>query len=267
MRILMIGDVVGRSGRVVLEKQLFRLREREKLDFIIANVENATGGSGLNIQNYNELKHCGIDCMTLGDHAFRRKEIFPVMETTNDILRPGNYPRSAPGKGFTFYEIPGNSEHSPLRLAVICLVGRVFMSPVNCPFEVADEILAKIPEDVHVRMVDFHAEATSEMQLLGRYLDGKVSAVLGTHTHVATADETILPGGTAFQCDVGMTGPFESIIGRQIDCVLETTRTFRPNSFEIATNDCRINGTIVEVDTLTGKAIAIHRIVVRENDD
>lgn len=267
MKILMIGDIVGRSGRLVLERRLAAIKQRYDLDFIIANAENTAGGSGLTIKNYHELKEIGIDCLTLGDHAYRQKEIFSILDTTKDLIRPGNYPKSAPGKGVGIFEIPGNSEHGPLRLAVICLVGRVFMQPVNCPFEAVDEILGKLPEEIKIRIVDFHAEATSEMQALGRHLDGRVSAVLGTHTHVATADETIYPQGTAFQCDVGMTGSFDSIIGRKIERVLETVRTFRPTQFEVATENRRINGTIVEVDHRTGKAFAIQRIDVCESDE
>lgn len=265
MRIFMIGDVVGKAGRRILEQRLLEFRQEKQIDFVIANVENAAGGSGLTIKNYHEIKRYGVDCMTLGDHAFRQKEIFPILESEIDIVRPANYPKSAPGKGYTILEVPGNSQHGPLQMAVISLVGRVFMQPVNSPFDAIDEILSRISESVKIRCIDFHAEATSEMQCLGRYLDGRVSAVLGTHTHVATADETIWPGGTAFQCDVGMTGAFESIIGRKIEPVLETTRTFRPTIFDVAANDLRINGTIIDIDTLSGKAKAIERAVVREN--
>ncbi len=264
MRIFMIGDVVGKSGRRILEQRLSEFRQERKIDMVIANVENAAGGSGLTVKNYQELKNCGIDCMTLGDHAFRQKEIFPILESETDIVRPANYPKSAPGKGVAILEVPGNSEHGPLQMAVISLVGRVFMQPVNSPFDAIDEILTKIPESVKVKLIDFHAEATSEMQSLGRYLDGRVSAVLGTHTHVATADETIYPNGTAFQCDIGMTGAFESIIGRKIEPVLETTRTFRPTVFEVAAKDLRINGTLVDIDPISGKAKKIERAVIFE---
>ncbi len=147
-------------------------------------------------------------------------------------------------------------------MAIFTMVGRVFMPPADCPFQAADRVLAALPSDVHVILLDFHAEATSDKQLMGRHLDGRVSAVLGTHTHVATADEQILPGGTAFQCDVGMTGPHESILGRRIDRVMETTRTFRPTHFEVATGDVRLNGAIVEVDQQTGRATAIRRICI-----
>lgn len=237
------------------------LRIEEKLDFVIANAENAAGGSGLTPAIYHELITSGVDCITLGDHAFRRREIFPVLDGEVRIVRPANYPERAPGKEFTVVRAR-NGE----RVAVFTVLGRVFMPPIDCPFQASDRVLARIPADVKLIMVDFHAEATSDKQVMGRHLDGRVTAVLGTHTHVATADECLLPNGTAFQCDVGMTGPHESILGRRIDRVLETTRTFRPTHFEVASNDLRINGTIVDADPATGRALSIRRITVKESD-
>ena len=183
------------------------------------------------------------------------------MESESRILKPANYPDEAPGRGWTVLETQ-NGDH----LVVMSLMGRVFMKPVDCPFRAAERVLAEIPESVKVRIVDFHAEATSDMQLMGRFLDGRVSAVLGTHTHVPTADECVLPGGSAFQCDVGMTGPHDSILGRRVDRVTETTLTFRPTHFQVAKNDVRLNGAIVDIDEATGKALSIRRLVVREDD-
>jgi len=261
VRLLLIGDVVGKPGRQIIAQALPGLRLERQLDFVVANAENAAGGSGLTPEIYQELVRSGVDCITLGDHAYRRREIFGTLQTQRNIVRPGNYPEDAPGRSHTIV-----TARNRVPVAVFCLLGRVFMSPVDCPFRSADTILASLRGQVRVVLVDFHAEATSDKQLMGRCLDGRVSAVLGTHTHVPTADEQILPGGTAFQCDVGMTGPHESILGRRIERVMETTRTFRPTHFEVATGDMRLNGTMVEVDPETGKAQAIERICVDETE-
>jgi hypothetical protein len=197
----------------------------------------------------------------MGDHIYRQKEIAEVLEHETNIVKLANYPTTAPGHDHALV-----TARNGVTVAVFNLLGRVFMRPVDCPWEAADRVLAKLPENVRVIFVDFHAEATSDMQLMGRYLDGRVTAVLGTHTHVATADEQILPGGTAFQCDVGMTGPYESILGRRIDRVLETTRSFNPTHFEVATGDVRLSGTIVDVDAETGRATGIRRLCLRQDE-
>ncbi len=261
MRLLLVGDVVGKPGRKIVIESMVKLRAAEGIDFVAVNAENAAAGSGLTPAHYHELTEAGVDCITLGDHCYRRREIFPILTTQKRIVRPANYPSEAPGKGWTVLSIRGGAQ-----VAVIALQGRVFMTPVDCPFHAADRVLQLIPPEVKTILIDFHAEATSDMQALGRYLDGRVSAVLGTHTHVATADEQIFPSGTAFQCDVGMTGPHESILGRRIDRVVEKVRTFRPNYFEVATGDVRLNGTLVDVDPETGKATAIRRLSVGEED-
>jgi 2',3'-cyclic-nucleotide 2'-phosphodiesterase len=257
VRLLLIGDIVGKPGRQIVVRALPGLRNTENLDFVVANAENAAGGSGLTPEGYHELIDAGVDCITMGDHVYRRREIFSVLESEERIVKPANYPDEAPGKAYTIVRSEGD-----IRVAVISLLGRVFMPPVDCPLQAVDRVLSEIPSDVKVIIVDLHAEATSDKQVVGRYLDGRVSAVLGTHTHVPTADERILPGGTAFQCDVGMTGPYDSIIGRRIDRVLETTRTFRPTHFEVAAAECRLSGSIVDVDAATGHATAIRRLVV-----
>lgn len=261
MRILLIGDIVGRPGRELVIRCLPGLRRREQLDCIIANAENSVDGSGLNAAVHGALIRGGVDCITLGDHIYRRKEIVTVLERASNVVKPANFPAAAPGKSWTVVPAANGVE-----VAVISLLGRVYMRPVDCPFAAADRVLGEIPNGVKVRIVDVHAEATSDKQLLGRYLDGRVSAVLGTHTHVPTADEQILPGGTAFQCDVGMTGPHDSILGRRYDRVLHTTLTFYPTQFDVAEGDVRINGTIVEIDAETGRAIGIRRLCVRESD-
>ncbi len=258
MRILLIGDIVGKPGVDIVTSKLPSLRAWEELDLVIANAENAADGSGLTPAIYRSLIGAGVDCVTLGDHIYRRREIHKVLENETRIVKPANYPRHAPGRDWTVvYSAQG------VGVGVLSLLGRVFMRPVDCPWAAADRALAEMPADVRLRVLDFHAEATSDMQLMGRYLDGRVTAVLGTHTHVTTADECVLPGGTAFQCDVGMTGPYDSILGRRVDRVLETTLTFRPTKFDVATDDVRLAGTIVDANEETGKATGIRRIVVR----
>ena len=261
MRILLIGDIVGKPGRQIVSRALRGLILRDQLDLVIANAENSAGGSGLTPANYRELISAGVDCITLGDHIYRRREIAKILESEGNIVKPANFPRSAPGKEFAVVQAKNG-----VPVAVFSLLGRVFMRPVDCPWEAADRVLAALPAEVMVKVVDFHAEATSDMQLMGRYLDGKVSAVLGTHTHVPTADEQVLPGGTAFQCDVGMTGPYESILGRRIDRVLHTTRTFNPTHFEVADGDVRICGSLVEVDEATGHATSIQRVRIDDEE-
>ncbi len=257
MRILLIGDVVGKPGRRIIVRALQGLIEREGLDLVIANAENAAAGSGITPAICRELVTAGVDCITLGDHIYRRREIYGTLNNDKNIVKPANFPDQAPGHAFAVVTARDGTQ-----VGVFCLLGRVFMRPVDCPFAAADRVLDQLPPAVRVIVVDMHAEATSDKQLMGRYLDGRVSAVLGTHTHVPTADECIFPRGTAFQCDVGMTGPYDSILGRQIDRVLETTRTFIPTQFDVAENDIRICGTIVDVDPATGRATAIRRLRV-----
>ncbi len=232
---------------------------RHQLDLVIANAENAAGGSGLTPAIYRELMAAGVDAITLGDHVYRRKEIYSVLRSEDNIVRPANLPSEAVGRQWT---VVTARDGTPV--AIFCILGQLFMKPADNPWRCADRVLAELPSDVRVRFLDFHVEATSEAQLMGRYLDGKVTAVLGTHTHVPTADETILPAGTAFQADVGMTGPYESIIGRRIDRVMETTLTANPTQFEVASKDARLGGTLVDVDTDTGLATKIERLCVSE---
>jgi 2',3'-cyclic-nucleotide 2'-phosphodiesterase len=261
VRILFIGDIVGKPGREIVVRATPGLRIEQQLDMVVANAENVAGGSGLTPVIYHELIGCGVDCITMGDHIYRRREIYQLLDQESRIVKPANYPESAPGRSYAVIRT-----RSGIRVAVFNLLGRVFMPPVDCPFRAADRVLNELPQDVRVILLDLHAEATSDKQAMSRYLDGRVSAVLGTHTHVPTADERILPGGTAFQCDVGMAGPHESILGRRIDRVLETVRTFRPTHFEVATGDCRLNGAIIDIVPETGRATAICRLVVDEEE-
>ena len=261
MRILLIGDIVGKPGRQIVTQSVRGLRAREGLDLIVANAENIAGGSGITQTLYRELIAAGVDAITMGDHVYRRREAIPVLQSERKIVRPANFPHQAPGHDHT---VVMTKNH--VRVGIFTCLGRVFMSPVDCPLQAADRVLASMPSDVRVILMDYHAEATSDMQLMGRHLDGRLSAVLGTHTHVPTADECILPGGTAFQCDVGMTGPMYSIIGRRVDRVMETARTFRPTHFEVATDDVKLQGTIVDVDPQTGHATGIRRLVLDKRE-
>jgi metallophosphoesterase (TIGR00282 family) len=237
------------------------LVEREGIDLVVANAENSAGGSGLSVENYRELTAAGIEAITLGDHVYKRREIVTVLERRDNIVKPANLAPDAPGRTWMTVEARDGT-----KVGIFCVLGQLFMKPADSPFRTADRVLAEMPDDVRVRLVDFHAEATSETQQLARHLDGRVSAVLGTHTHVPTADECVLPGGTAFVCDVGMTGPYESSIGRRIDRVLETTLTGNPTKFDVATGDARLCGAIVEVDAQTGQASRIRRVCVREEE-
>ncbi len=258
MRIMLIGDIVGKPGRQIVKRTVRALKLRERLDLVVANAENAAGGSGLTPANYWELMTAGVDAVTLGDHIYHRREIHTILQSQSNIVKPANYPPAAPGRTWTIVTAANGVD-----VAVISVLGRVFMRPVDCPWRAVDRVLAELPGSCKVILVDFHAEATSDKQLMGRYLDGRVTAVLGTHTHVATADEEVFPGGTAFQCDVGMTGPYQSILGRRIDRVLETTTTFNPTMFDVASGDVRLSGTIVDVDPATGRALAVTRLCVK----
>jgi metallophosphoesterase (TIGR00282 family) len=258
VRLLFIGDIVGSPGREIVTAKVPELIASHQLDLVIANAENAAGGSGLTPQIYKQLTKAGVDCITLGDHVFRRKEIYHTLDSADNIVRPANLPAEAHGREWCVV-----TARDGTRVGVCCFLGQLFMKPIDNPWRAADRILAALPTDVKVRFVDFHVEATSEAQLMGRYLDGRVAAVLGTHTHVPTADECILPGGTAFQCDVGMTGPHEGILGRRIDRVMETLLTANPTQFEVATDDVRINGSLLDIDPVTGLATHIERLCVR----
>jgi len=259
MRILFIGDIVGPSGVTFLRQALPPLIAHERLDFVIANGENAANGTGLTPSLYRRLREAGVDVVTLGDHAYKKLDITRTLEMDEPICRPANFPPEAPGREFA---IARARDGTPV--AAFCVLGRTFMRPVDCPFRAADRVLTAIGEQARCVVVDVHAEATADKYLLGHYLKGRVSAVLGTHTHVPTADEQVLPGGTAFISDVGMTGPYDSILGRRIDRVLPTTLTFVPSPFDVATGDPRLAGAIVDLDAATGRATAIRRVMLDE---
>lgn len=255
MRILFIGDITGEPGRRAIKEIVPKIKKKEKVEFVIANGENVAGGSGVTPSLADELFENGIDVITSGDHIWKKKEIFDYLASTKRLLRPANYPTQAPGIGSTVVK-----SESGTSIGVINLVGRVFMQAVECPFRVVKEEVEKIKDKTRMIVVDVHAEATSEKIALGWYLDGLVSAVVGTHTHVQTADEKILPQGTAFISDVGMTGPFDSVIGRKKEQILSRFITQLPTKFEMADGDIRLNAVVIDIDEKTGKADSIKRI-------
>ncbi len=259
MRILFIGDVVGTPGVNFLRRALPVLVAHERVDCVIANAENSAGGSGLTASLYRKLRDAGVDLITLGDHVYKKQEIIPTLEREERVCRPANFPPDAPGRAAA---LAGARDGTPV--AALCVLGRTFMRPVDCPFRAADRVLEGLPPEVKVVVVDAHAEATADKYLLGHHLKGRVSAVLGTHTHVPTADEQVLPGGTAFISDVGMTGPYDSVLGRRVDRVLFTTVTFVPSAFDVAEGDPRLGGALVDVDPATGRATAIRRVMLDE---
>lgn len=257
LNVLCIGDIVGRPGRRILAEKLYGLVKERNIDCVIANAENSAGGSGLTPQIYDKLLKYGVNLVTLGDHSFRKKDIVPTLETKSDIVRPVNMSAQAAGKGFAVYK----TSKGPV-VAVVSVIGRVFMKPADCPYSAMDKTLTKLADQADVIFVDMHAEATSEKIAMGYYLDGKVSCVFGTHTHVVTADEKILPGGTAYITDVGMTGGHDSILGRNKENVLKSFRTQMPFPYEIATGDVRMNSVLVTVDSNTKQAERIERVCV-----
>jgi metallophosphoesterase (TIGR00282 family) len=255
LNILCIGDIVGRPGRRIVAERLKALVQQYEVDCVIANAENAAGGSGLTPQIYNKLMRYGVNLVTLGDHAYRKREIVQTLESQDNIVRPANLSEHAAGKSIAIYK----TSKGPV-VAVVSLIGRIFMKPADCPYNAIDRLLPELNRKADVIFVDMHAEATSEKIAAGCYLDGKVSCVFGTHTHVVTADERILPKGTAYITDVGMTGPHDSILGRKTENVLKSFRTQMPYPFEVATDDIRLNSILVTVDSNTKTAERIQRI-------
>lgn len=255
MKILFIGDIVGSPGRKAIKELIPKIKKKEKIEFVIANGENAAGGSGITPRLAEELFDSGVDVLTSGDHIWKKKEIFELLDSQDNILRPANYPPGVYGTGASVVKAKNNTQ-----VGIINLVGRVFMEAVECPFRKASEEIETLKKKTKIIIVDIHAEATSEKIALGWYLDGQVSAIIGTHTHVQTADEKILPQGTAYITDAGMTGPHDSVIGRNKEHILARFLTQLPTRFEMAEDDIQLNGVIVDVDPKTGKASSITRI-------
>ena len=258
VRILFVGDVVGNPGRRALSEVLEKTVDRRKIDFTIVNIENAAGGFGLTREIYDDLKKLPIDVFSSGNHIWDRREFVPALDELEDVLRPANYPKGNPGHGTIVKKTA-----SGVPIAVVNLQGQVFMTNIDSPFRIADEILPDLKKEASVVFVDLHAEATSEKNALGWYLDGRISALVGTHTHVPTADETIRPGGTAYLTDVGMTGAYEGVIGFNKDRVVEKFLSQTPRSFEPAKRDVRFSSVIVEIDEKSGRAGSIERWQVR----
>lgn len=254
MRILFVGDVIGRPGRRVLLRWLDEVRAQESVDFTIINVENAAGGFGLNREVFNQIWPMSPDVMTSGNHIWDKKEVLGLLESQPRLLRPANYP-DAPGSGSVVVPSSGGTP-----VAVLNLQGRVFMPPLDCPFRTADRELERLKQRAAVVIVDFHAEATSEKNAMGWYLDGRVSAVLGTHTHVPTSDARLLADGTAYVTDVGMTGPINSIIGMKVRPSLDRMLSGRHARFEVAAGPARLSSVVLEVDEGTGRALSIRRL-------
>lgn len=260
VNILCAGDVVGSPGRRVLQTALAALVPARHVDLVVVNAENAAAGSGLTPQLLDKILGYGVDLVTLGDHLYRRREIIPVLETSDRVVRPANLPATAPGKTVVI-----RTTASGQRVAVISLLGRMYMKiPANCPFAAVDHVLAGLPRDVKIVVVDMHAETTSEKVAMGWHLDGRVSLVFGTHTHVPTADERILPHGTAYITDLGMTGPYDSVLGRLKDRVVGTMISGVPSAFDVAEGDARMCGVLVSVDSTSGRATHIERLMFHE---
>jgi metallophosphoesterase (TIGR00282 family) len=243
MNILFIGDIVGAPGRRVVEELLPRAVDLYRIDLVVANGENASGGIGITPQVADQFLNQGVDVLTSGNHIWKHKEILPYLQDTDRLLRPANYPPETPGQGLTTVETAAGEP-----VAIINLEGRVFMNAIECPFRTADRLLETLPPRVRVILVDMHAEATSEKQAMGWHLDGRVSAVVGTHTHVQTADERILPGGTGYISDIGMTGPVDSVIGMKREIILERFLTQRPQPFKVATQNLQLQGVVLNID-------------------
>jgi len=282
-RALLIGDIVGKPGRRALAAALPKLMAERSIDIVIANAENAAGGSGINGPIVEELRTLGVDCLTMGDHVYRKKEVVPVLASSDRILRPANLAVEAVGRGYTVLE-----SQSGFKFAVASLLGRTFMKPADCPFHAIDRALAEIGDKAKLIFLDMHAEATSDKVAMGWYLDGRATCVFGTHTHIQTADERVLPKGTAYITDLGMTGPYDgvlgrrrvlpkgtayitdlgmtgpydSVLGRRKEKVLSALLTSMPTFFDVAIGDLRVCGALVTADTQTGRATAIERVMI-----
>ncbi|OIQ08863.1 TIGR00282 family metallophosphoesterase [Neomoorella thermoacetica] len=255
MRILMIGDVVGRPGRKAVREVLPALLQEHRPDLVIANGENAAGGNGITPDTAGELFASGIDVLTMGNHVWDKREALTLLEEEERIIRPANYPPGTPGRGYNLFEVKEG-----LKVGVINLSGRVFLPPLECPFRLGRQLAEELRAETRVIIVDFHAEATSEKVALGWHLDGLVSAVVGTHTHIQTADARVLPGGTAYITDVGMTGPRDSVLGVKTEIIVHKFLTQLPARFEIAGGVIQLEGVILDIDPSTGRAAGIQRV-------
>jgi metallophosphoesterase (TIGR00282 family) len=263
MKLLIVGDVVGSAGRAILRQALPVVRARHAIDYVVANVENAAGGFGVTKEVVDEILDMGVDCLTSGNHIWDKKEIVAVIDLVPQLLRPANYPRAQPGRGAHV----GLARGSGVAVATLNLSGRVFIhGAVDDPFRCAEQEVERLRREARVIVVDMHAEATSEKQAMGYFLDGRVSAVIGTHTHVPTADERVLAGGTAYLTDLGMTGPYDSVIGVEKESIIQRFVSGMPCRFETAKGDPRFAAAVVDVDEKTGRARGIERLLLRPQD-
>jgi 2',3'-cyclic-nucleotide 2'-phosphodiesterase len=262
LRILFLGDIVGRPGRQVVHQKLPGVVRERQIDLVIANAENIAGGSGITANLFHKIRAYGIDVVTLGDHIYKKADIIPVMHTSERIVRPANLASSAAGRAFTVVRT-----NSGVDVAVFSLLGRIYVNlPADDPFAAAERVLNQIPRHVRVCVCDVHAEATSEKVAMGHWLDGRCSLIVGTHTHIPTADAKILPGGSAYVTDLGMCGPYDSVLGRRKDRVIKYMTTNMPQAFDVATGDVRMCGVIAEIDPEIGRALSVERLEVAGGD-
>ena len=260
VRILCLGDIVGRPGRQIVHQKLPALVRERQVDLVVANAENIAGGSGITANLFHKIRSYGVDVVTLGDHVYRKADILPTLQASERIVRPANLAHGAAGRTGTVV-----TTNSGVAVGVFAVLGRIFMNqlPSNDPFAAADTVLNQFPRHVRVKVCDVHAEASSEKVAMGHWLDGRCSVVFGTHTHIPTADAKVLSGGTAFISDLGMCGPYDSVLGRRKDRVLKYMTTNMPQPFDVATGDVRLCGALAEVDADTGRALSIERVEVQ----
>ena len=257
MRILAVGDIIGEPGVRKLKEQLSKIKKEEKIDFVITNGENSAGGMGITERIFNEILDAGTNVVTMGNHTWGKKDIFKFIDNPQ-ILRPANYPKGVVGKGLGIYECKGK------KIAVMNFIGRVDINILSeNPFIMAKDMVEELEDKVDIIIIDFHAEATAEKIAMGRYLDGKITALFGTHTHVQTGDEQILPGGTAYITDIGMTGPKNSVIGMDVKASIKRFETTLPEKYKLAEGDCILNAVIFDIDDKTNKATEIKRIYIK----
>jgi metallophosphoesterase (TIGR00282 family) len=264
IRVLCLGDIVGRPGRQVVQQKLPALVRERQIHLVIANAENIAGGSGITQNLFNKIRSYGVDVVTLGDHIYKKVDIVPTLQNSERIVRPANLSAQAAGRPYTCV-----TTNSGVNVCVFSLLGRIYMNlPANDPFAAADAVLAQVPANVRICVCDFHAEASSEKVAMGHFLDSRVSMIVGTHTHVPTADARVLPGGSAFISDLGMCGPYDSVLGRRKERVIKFMTTNMPAPFDVATGDVRMCGAIAEIDDASGRALSMERIEVQgDNSD
>ena len=259
MRIAMVGDVIGRPGRTAFAKYTAQLRKEKKIDIVVVNGENSAGGKGVTRTSLDELLHAGADVVTSGNHIWDKKDVLEFIDQEPFLIRPANYPDGTPGKGWCVY--PWRAKN----IGVLNLSGRAFMPPMDCPFQKVEDILAEMKDECDIILLDFHAETTSEKMAMGWYLDGRVNAVVGTHTHIQTADERILPNGTAYITDLGMVGPWDSVLGVKTDIIIQKFTTGMPVRFDLAAGPNVYSAVILDIDEASNKTVGIERILIKES--